>query len=120
MGGWSLYFLPLPAARMFSFIWNGRAPSLQAKSLFWEAENALEGVDEKLTVPWWGQLTLGPPVALIHQQPLGMGLGSWNVLHEAPCLAPPLLPFSTPLPLGAAAPGLEDRRKTAGEEWREA
>lgn len=95
------------------------APSLQAKSLVWEAENALQGVDEKLTVPWWGQLTFGPPAALIHQQPLGMGFGSWNVLHEVPSPAPPLLPFPTSWPLGAAAPGLEDRRKTAGDRGGE-
>lgn len=64
---------------------------------------------------WWGQVTLGPPAAFSRQQPLGMGLSSWNVRHEAPSLAPPLPCCPTLLPLGAAAPGLEERRETAGE-----
>lgn len=47
-------------------------------------------------------------------------MGSWNVLHEAPSLAPPLHspslpPCPTLLPLGAAAPGLAERREAAGK-----
>lgn len=76
------------------------------------------GACEELTVPWawWGQVTLVPPAALSRQQPLGMGVGAWNVLHAAPSLAPPLLLF--PSPLGAAAPGLEGRREGCVKEER--
>lgn len=61
-----------------------------------------------------GQVTLVLPAALRHQQPLEWVCSHWwNVLHEAPSLAPPLPPFLNLL--GAAALGLEERGKTGRE-----
>lgn len=104
-----LYFLLSPTC--LHLTWGVQAPSLQAEP-FLEAGNALQGAGEKQTVPW------APlPVALSCRQPLGISLGFWNVLQEVPSLAPPLPLF--PTPLGAAAPGLEERIKIAGEAHRE-
>lgn len=56
------YFFPSPSACLH-FTLSRQAVFLQEKNLFCEAENALEGVGQELTVPpaWWGQVTK-PPV----------------------------------------------------------
>lgn len=57
----------------------------------------------KSIVPDWSKSPLYS-TAPSHQQPLGMGLGSWNVLHEVPSLAPLSLPSPAWWPMGQLLP----------------
>lgn len=109
----------LLTTRMSSSYLGCAGPFSPGREPFLEAGYALQGVGAERTVPraWRGQAALLPPVALSCQQLLGISLGFWNVLHKAPSLAPPLPLF--PTPLGAAAPGLEERGQIAGEARRE-
>lgn len=116
-----------PPPTCLHFTWSGQALSLQARNLFWKAENALQGVGEFLTMGpshRWGQVVLSTssPAALTLQQPLGMGLGSWNVLHGAPSLATPLPPFPVPVASGCSCSriGGEQGKKVQKEGYREA
>lgn len=81
----------------FYFRWGGRA--LLFSWSFGEVESAREGVEEELMAQGWrSQVVLVPPAVLSRQQPLGVALGSWNVLYAASSPAPPLPPSPTLLP----------------------